>query len=178
MPRPISQKQGSPNDFQSPNSAVKPLLPYLRSDWIVWECACGKGNIVNYLNSNGVRTIGTDILEGKDFLTWQPEDFDCIVTNPPYSIKQQFLERCYELGKPFALLLPLTTFETKKRQKLFRDNGVEVLFLPERVRFETPSGRKEDESSPWFSTAWFCWKLNLPKQMYFYEEDNKHEELI
>lgn len=178
MPRPISQKQGSPSDFQTPISAVKPLLPFLKKEWLIWECAMGNGNIVNYLTNCGYKIIGSDILYDHDFLTWQPEKFDCIITNPPYHIKQKFLERCYELDKPFVLLLPLTTFETRKRQKLFRDKGIEIFFLPERVRFETPSGRKEDESSPWFAVAWFCYKLNLPKQLYFYEEDNKHEELI
>ena len=42
----------------------------------------------------------------------KPVQFDCIITNPPFSLKQEFLQRCYELGKPFALLLPLTTFES------------------------------------------------------------------
>lgn len=170
-------KQTNVHDFQTPSSAIYPLLPYLKKEWLIWECSCGKGNIVNFLNSQGFLTIGTDILSGYDFLNWQPEKFDCIITNPPYNIKQKFLERCYQLEKPFALLLPLTTFETQKRQKLFREYGVEVIFLPERVRFEVPDGRKDEQSSPWFSTAWFCWKLNIGKQMTFWEE-NKENKLI
>ena len=42
----IPNRQGSPNDFQTPPEAIKPLLPYLKKDWLIWECACGKGNIV------------------------------------------------------------------------------------------------------------------------------------
>ena len=127
------------------------------------------------MTKEGYNVIGSDILTGEDFLTWKPEEFDCIVTNPPYSIKQKFLERCYKLGKPFALLLPLTTFETRKRQKLFRDNGVEVLFMPERINFEVPSGKK---SSAWFATAWFCWGLNIGKPMTFLENFNKKTTLF
>ncbi len=170
MPKPKSMRQGSPVDFQTPNSAIEPLLPYLKKEWIIWEPACGKGNIVKYLTLKEYFVIGTDILTGEDFLNYIPEDFSCIITNPPYTLKQQFLERCYQLGKPFALLLPLTTFETQKRQNLFKTYGIEVLFLPERVRFETPSGRKEDESSPWFATCWVTWKLNLPNQMNWYSK--------
>ncbi len=107
----------SSNDFQTPPEALDPLLPYLKEDWTIWECACGKGNLVKRLLGLRYWVCGTDILEGIDFLKEEPLDgFDCIITNPPYSLKQQFLERCYNLGKPFALLLPLTTFETVKRQ--------------------------------------------------------------
>jgi hypothetical protein len=101
--------------------------------------------------------------------------FDCIVTNPPYDIKQKFLERCYTLKKPFAMLMPLTTLETRKRQKLFRDNGVEVLFMPERINFEVPSGK---ESSAWFATAWFTWGLNIGRQMTFLDKFNKGHTLF
>ena len=108
--------------------------------------------------------VGTDILSGQDFLHWNPEKFDVIITNPPFSLKQQFLERCYNLGKPFALLLPLTTFETGKRQRLFKENGVEIIFFDRRVNFEVPSGKG---SGSWFATAWFTNGLGLPSVLNF-----------
>src|SRR3990167_662084 len=119
---------GRPDDFQTPPSALTPLYPYLKKEWTVWECAEGKGNLSTALRNEGYSVVGTDILSGQDFLHWNPEKFDVIITNPPFSLKQQFLERCYNLGKPFALLLPLTTFETGKRQRLFKENGVEIIF--------------------------------------------------
>jgi len=157
-------RQGISNDFQTPVEALIPLYPYIKREWKVWECACGKGNLVNELSKRGYEVLGTDIISGDDFLTWKPDDYDCIVTNPPYSLKQQFLQRCYELGKPFALLLPLTTFETMKRQNLFKEYGVQVIFLDKRINFETPSG---GGSGSWFATAWFTNGLDLPSDMIF-----------
>lgn len=165
----IPNRKGSPNDFQTPREALLPLLPYLKKDWLVWECASGKGNLVRGLADYGYKVIGTDILGGYDFLSYTPDLFDCIVTNPPYSIKQDFLTRAYALGKPFAFLLPLTTFETAKRQQLFRDNGLEVIFFDKRINFEVPSGKG---SSSWFATAWFTRGLNIGRQMSFVSKSN------
>lgn len=166
-------RQGSPDDFQTPPQALNPLLPYLKKEWVIWECAAGKRNLSNGLIAKGYKVISTDLadikpLEGEtgwDFLKWKPNNFDCIITNPPFKYKQQFLERCYILGKPFALLLPLTTFETTKRQKLFKENGVEVIFFDKRINFETPNQVKN--SSAWFATAWFTNGLNIGKQLSF-----------
>lgn len=155
---------GNSNDFQTPSLALNPLYKYLKKEWLIWECSCGRGNLVNALNSKGYLTIGTDIMSGHDFLNYKPEKFDCIITNPPFSLKEKFLERCYKLNKPFALLLPLTTFEGKKRQELFREYGVQVIFFDKRINFETPSGKG---SGSWFATAWFTWGLNLPKELNF-----------
>lgn len=156
--------QGNSNDFQTPPEALTPLLSYFKKDWTIWECACGKGNLKNRLTELGFNTIGTDILTGQDFLNYQPEKFDCIITNPPFSIKQKFLERCYQLRRPFALLLPLTTFETAKRQNLFKQYGLEVIFFDKRINFETPSGKG---SGSWFATAWFTWGFGIGKEMTF-----------
>lgn len=158
--------QGRADDFQTPPEALDPLLPYLKKEWVIWECAAGQGNLVVGLREKGFEVVGTDILGGKqyDFIV-MPSVGDCIITNPPFSLKQQFLERCYQLQKPFALLLPLTTFETAKRQKLFRENGLEVIFMPKRINFETPN--KVEKSSAWFATAWFTWGLNIGKEMTF-----------
>lgn len=152
------------NDFQTPPEALEPLYPYLDPDWLIWEPACGHGNLVRGLSANGYHVYATDILDGWDFFSGDLEHFDCIITNPPYSQKQEFLERCYYLGKPFALLLPLTIFETRKRQDLFNKHGVEVIFMPKRVNFETPSGRG---SGSWFATAWITHGLNIGKALTF-----------
>lgn len=158
-------RQGSPDDFQTPPSALKPLLPYLKPEWVIWECAAGKGNLVRGLMDAGHEVFATDILTGQDFLTMGvPLGVDCIITNPPYKYKQQFLERAYATGRPFALLLPLTTFETAKRQELFRRHGLEVIFFDKRINFTTPSGKG---SGSWFATAWFTWKLHLPQTLNF-----------
>lgn len=168
-------KMGSPDDFQTPPEALYPLLPFLNKDWTIWECAAGEGNLVRELESRGFEVVGSDILTGQNFLTWEPEHFDCIITNPPYKIKQDFLERCYALGKPFGLLLPLTTFETSKRQELFKQYGVQVIMFDKRINFKTPTGKDGNDSKPWFSTAWFTWGLGLEKELNFVKfgkEDN------
>lgn len=164
-------RQGSSNDFQTPPEALTPLLPFINRKWKIWEPAAGRGNLVVALSQRGYKVFGTDIKyrpsdeHRLDFLIGQPKwKWDMLLTNPPYSLKQQFLERCYELGKPFALLLPLTTFETEKRQKLFRQHGLEVIFLDKRINFQTPSGRG---SGSWFATAWFTWGLHLPSPLFF-----------
>jgi len=161
--------KGASNDFQTPPEALAPLFPFLDKNWRIWECAAGEGNLSREFKRRGYDVIGTDInhkdmVFRKDFLKWQPTKYDCIVTNPPYSIKQEFLNRCYTLEKPFALLLPLTTFETAKRQELFKSYGVQVIFFDRRINFKTPSGIG---GGSWFSTAWFCWGLGLKKDMTF-----------
>ena len=160
-------KQGNPNDFQTPPEALKPLLPYLPKDWTIWECACGKMYLADEFKRLGYDVEVSDTLYGEeqDFMTYKPAQWDCIVTNPPFSYKQEFLQRAYELGTPFAFLLPLTTFETAKRQELFDRYGVEVVFFDKRINFETPN--KVEKSSSWFATAWFTYGLNIGKQLSF-----------
>ncbi len=165
----LPQNVISSDDFQTPAHAILPLIPYLNKYHMIWECAAGKGNLVKAFRDLGYMCEGSDIKYGKDFLGVRKRGIpSCsyIITNPPYSLKNMFLSQCYKLGKPFALLLPLTTFETKKRQALFREHGVEVIFLPKRINFETPSGQG---SGSWFATAWFTWGLNIGQQLTFSE---------
>lgn len=157
-------RKGSVDDFMTPPVAIQPLLAFMRRRWIVWEPACGTGNLVEAFRANDFRCIGTDVKTGHDFRTYAPDAFDCIVTNPPFSLKGEFLERAYALGKPFAFLLPLTTFEGLKRQALFRQHGVEVILFDRRINFETPSGKG---AGSWFATAWFTHGLKIGRDLTF-----------
>lgn len=153
----------SADDFQTPPEALSVLYPYLKKEWIIWEPAAGKGNLVKELRDKGFQVLESDILTGSDFRL-ENRECDCIITNPPYSLKQSFLERCYSLGKPFALLMPLTALETAKRQTLYRKHGVEIVLMPKRINFDTPSGKGK---SSWFATAWFTNGLEIGCQLTF-----------
>lgn len=163
---------GHPDNFQTPGSALDPLLPFLKKEWAIWEPSCGNGNLVRGLKERGFRAYGSDIAAGTDFLeTPLPDGCDAIITNPPFSLKHKFLARCYELGKPFALLLPATVFDSHERRRLFHERGVQIIFPNGRINFETPNHdqrvKEGKKSSAWFYSIWVTWGLNLPSQLVF-----------
>jgi hypothetical protein len=85
-----------------------------------------------------------------------------IITNPPYSLKNKFLKRAFELDKPFAFLLPLTTLEGIERGKMFNENKIQLLIPNKRFNF-----KPEKNSGAWFQTSWFTYKLNLERDLNF-----------
>lgn len=103
------------DNFWTPNYATDLLFPFLDEirptlrKFIVWECAAGGRKISKRLEHSGFDVISTDIQDEKsfNFLTDKPSfEFDCIVTNTPFSLKKRFFDKCIEYEKPFALLLP------------------------------------------------------------------------
>lgn len=171
--RPTIQGTNHADNFNTDPAALWPLLPYLNPEWCIWESACGieRTPLATWLRLEGFTVVASDLRQGdstgSDFLSESPFQgvFDCIITNPPYSIKDQWIARCYELGKPFALLLPYTAMEGIKRQALYRRHGIDLLVLPKRVKFTTPSGK---QGGAWFPCAWFTWKI-LPERLIFAE---------
>lgn len=166
--KPKLMQAGSPDAFQTPAHALLPLLPYLPKSARIWECAAGSGNLVRGLEAHGYAVVGSDVLDGQDFLTWQPDAWDVLMTNPPFSHKTAFLGRAYQLDKPFAFLLPLTTLEGKQRGKLFREYGVEIIIPDERYHFETPSGRTDGRA--WFASVWVTHGLNIGQALTFWTD--------
>jgi hypothetical protein len=146
--------------FDTPAYAVDPLLEYIDRDWVIWEPTDTNGNseIARVLRGRGNRVISTS-KEEFNFLTDEPYFyFDCIITNPPYTLKTEFIKRCYERGKKWAMLMPLTALEGVERGPEYRHFGLELLVLDRRVEFT--SGKV------WFNTSWFCYGV-LPEKLMF-----------
>lgn len=150
------------DELYTPRYAIEPLIKYLPKDKIIWECTdYGNSNITKVLRENNIKVINTSKSQ-LNFLTDKPDfNFDIIITNPPYSLKDEFIKKCYEYNKPFALLLPLTSLEGINRGKMFKNNGIELLVFDKRVDFN-------GKGSCWFNTSWFCHNI-LPKQLMFEE---------
>ena len=145
-----------PDIYNTPPEAVDILVPFLPRGIVVWECASGDRHIANRLLGYDFSVTESDIRRGTNFLTCDPPDFDVIVTNPPWSKATEFVTRCYDLEKPFALLMPITALESAPRQEQFK-KGLELLIPDRRIRFIDPYG-KVGNSPPCLS-AWFCWGL-------------------
>lgn len=150
------------DDLYTPEYAIKPLLKYIPKNITVWECCdFGGSKITKLLKEHGCKVISTD--KEENFFEYEPkEKFDMIITNPPYSLKDDFIKKCYEWGKPFCLLLPITSLEGKTRGREFRKHGIEILVFDGRIEFIS------DKKGNWFNTSWFCWNV-LPKQLIFEE---------
>lgn len=121
-------QRGSYDELYTPEEAVNVILPYIPT-WVesVWEPTHIQGNNITYvLHKEGYEVTGTSLEEGVDFLEHR-EDCDMILTNPPYSIKDRFLARAFELEIPFAFLLPTTTIGSKKRNDMFKGKNIEVV---------------------------------------------------
>ena len=152
------------DELYTPKYAIEPLIKYLPKTRVtIWECTdYGESNITKVLREHGYNVITTH-KNNFNFLTDTPNFyFDIIVTNPPYSLKDEFLKKCYDYGKPFALLLPITALEGITRGRMFRERGVELLVFDKRCDF------LDNKKSNWFNTSWFCYKV-LPKQLIFEE---------
>jgi hypothetical protein len=108
--------------YPTPKEVTISLLDFLQipKTLKIWEPACGQNHMVNVMRDRGYEVVGTDIQDGVDFLTAElPEGVDWIITNPPFSVSQDFIERCIELHKPFALLLKSQYWHASKRSRLF-----------------------------------------------------------
>src|SRR5688572_15663779 len=93
------------NEYYTPEYALEPLLNIIDKNITIWEPACGEGHIVTFFNKFEFKVIGSDIKNCNDFLKYEPkEHYDIIITNPPFSLKTEFIKRCFELNKPFLFL--------------------------------------------------------------------------
>lgn len=167
VPSDIYTPQGM-DACQTPAYALDPLWRHL-GDWVIWEPACGEGLLVDALHDLGYcydQVVSSDLLTGENFFEFEPDNWDCIVTNPPFSLKFRWLERCYQLGKPFALLLPVETLGTQTAQRMFEQYGVEVIFMDKRINFKMPLKGWEAGGAT-FPVAWYTWGLDIGRQMTF-----------
>ena len=162
----MNYKNTGNNDNQyTPEYPVKKLIPYLHKKTI-YDPACGQCHILKVLGQHSFETIGSDIETGTNFLTDDITEYvdsnTCIVTNPPFSLKTQFIERCIQLWSsyqiPFALLLPSTSIETEKRIRLITAYQLEILCWGKRTAFEKDGVVR---GQPAFEVFWFTKGLNI-----------------
>lgn len=166
---------GSKNDeFYTPSYAVKPLLKYLKPASRIW-CPFDKKNswFVKILKEEKHDVIFTHIENGEDFFevikTIDLNQFDYIISNPPYSKKTEVLKTLFQCGKPFAMLLGVVgLFESKERFNLFKYNKFEILYFDKRISYFKDMEEQTPSMNPPFSSVYIT-KHILPQKIVFEE---------
>lgn len=165
---------GSGNDeFYTPRCAVEPLLKYIKNDSVIWcPFDTPESVIVDTLERSGHWVINTHIDEGKDFFEMPVPECDYIISNPPYSKKNEVFHRLFHIGKPFAMLVGVVgLFESKKRFEMFSTNPFEVMYFDKRVAYFESFKDPKPSLHPPFSSVWLT-KGVLPDRIVF-ERINK-----
>lgn len=172
-----SDRTASGDECYTPFYAVTPLLEFLDKDKIIW-CPFDEewSAFVQTFKENGFKVINSHLNDGKDFFNYEPDNYDLIISNPPFSKKDIVLKRCYELNKPFALLLPVNCIQGKKRVDIFKKYDLQLLVFDLRVDYHTNGDFKTYTKGNHFGSAYFCFNL-LPKQIIF-RSLNKYERKI
>ena len=76
----------------------------------IWEPACGGGKMVAALRQAGLDVVGSDITQDVDFLGQAPETgVSAIITNPPYALAQEFIERALHFDDTRIVAMLLRT---------------------------------------------------------------------
>lgn len=147
------------DEYYTPRILVEPIVEYLNHGATIW-CPFDTDNseFVLVLKERGFNVIHSHIWNGQDFFEYEPEDYDYIISNPPFTLKLKVLERLYKLNKPFAMVLGLPILNYQEVGSFFLDKELQLLIVDKKVSF--------DGNTASFNNSYFCYKV-LPKDIMF-----------
>lgn len=155
------------DEYYTPSILVKPILKYIKPNSVIW-CPFDTENseFVILLRQQGHKVIYSHIWYGQDFFNYQPkEDYDYIISNPPFSKKLEVFKRLYEIGKPFAMVCGLPILNYQEIGHFFLNKELQLLIVDKKVSF--------DGNTASFNSSYFCYKM-LPKDIIFTHLDNNN----
>lgn len=161
--RGILYSKGKNDECLTLDYAVRPILKYIPSDWVVWcPFDTEQSEFVKQITANGNKVIATHISNGQDFYTYEPDEhWDCIISNPPFTNKRKIFERALSFGKPFALIMSNTWLNDSAPKQIFKERGLQLLMFEERMKF---MNNGEVNNKITFSSSYFCCDF-LPEQI-------------
>lgn len=128
------------NDFYATNPHALEIAMPIFKDILhnnIWECACGQGHLSEVLKDNGYNVKSTDLInrgygEVKNFLECDDIFEGDILTNPPFKLAEQFVEKSFELideGNYAIFFLKVQFLESKSRKKMFEKYPLKYLIV-------------------------------------------------
>lgn len=152
------------DECYTPGYGVIPIIKYIKPGSVVWcPFDTEESQYVKLITDAGFEVVHSHIDDGKDFFNYQPDYFDCIVSNPPFTDKRFIFKRAISFGKPFALLNNLNWLADKAPVQLFSNKSLELLIFDKRMEFLNDKGFKHNIP---FKAIYYCHNF-LPEKIIF-----------
>jgi hypothetical protein len=153
---------GGNDECYTPAYGVTPILKYIPEDAVVW-CPFDKpdSEFVKQISLTN-KVVYSHIDYGQDFFSYEPDNWDVLVSNPPFTNKRKYFERALSFEKPFALIMSNTWLNDAAPKQLFADKDLQLLMFDRRMEFENPTNNVTNKVT--FSSSYYCWNF-LPKQI-------------
>ncbi|MDM5141556.1 class I SAM-dependent methyltransferase [Aeromonas bestiarum] len=153
--------------YQTPASAVAALMRcicFRPADTFMEPCRA-EGNIYNPVPLPLEQKEWAEISQGRDYLAWDfGRQFDVIITNPPFSLTEEFLKKSQSELAPGGTLIYLQRVNflgSKKRVPFWAEVG-----FPNKTPILVPRPRFVNGGSDSCEYSWFIWdngnRVNLP----------------
>lgn len=149
--------------YETPESSIEALfgiIPIDISKKYLEPCRAS-GRIYNHLP---IGSAWGEIREGVDYLATKYNPVDFVITNPPYSLAQEFVEKSLTEAPVVVMLLRLGFLESLKRKEFWEKNPLtSLIILSKRPSFT------EDGKTDGSGYGWFLWdKQNMLNLKPFY----------
>jgi len=134
-----TEEEREVNDYYATDPiAAEWLIKLEKLNENIWEPSCGSGELSKIFEAAGHRVISSDLVDrgfgktGIDFLTCTKKFDGDIITNPPYSLAQEFIEKSLEIvndGNKVIMFLKVQFLEGKARKKLFEKYPPKMIWV-------------------------------------------------
>lgn len=159
------------DELYTPRILVEPITEFVPQGSTIWcPFDTSESEFVLVFKEKGFGVIHSHIWEGKDFFEYEPsEKYDCIISNPPFSVKLDVLKRLVLLGKPFAILMN----SMAEQYQIIGNYFYELNKQGKYIQKLTPDKKVSfDGNTSSFNTAYFCLNLLPHDNMYCHLEHN------
>jgi len=160
------------DDFPTPPWATRALMEHvLRKEKVdelsCLEPACNKGHMSKVLKDYFQKVESSDVHDYgygsvKNFLvdSYKKNSFDWVITNPPFRLAEDFLNKATEVASTGVALLARTVFleSVGRYERIFSDNPP-AFFAQFTERVPMVKGRLDKKASTATGYAWFVWKF-------------------
>lgn len=158
----IHTTKGKNDECYTPRYAVEPILEFAErfrrmKVWCPWSTA--ESEFVKVLIDRGFDVVFSHIDNGQDFFHYEPDEWDVIIDNPPFTGKHNIFKRLFSFNKPFAIVMDVRLLNDPAPMRTFKECGLELLLFDARIQF-----RNQTDKAINFACGYFC-KNFLPEKL-------------
>lgn len=177
----VAGKRRKSDFYETPHSLTEQFLEREGHmlEGPVLEPATGGGAIVKVLRRHGINVVAKDISDGHDFLL-ETERYPAILTNPPFSLAFEFVQKAKTVTDYFAFLLPLSYLHGKKRfDVIYSDKTFPLARIYVFTRYPMlgePLREDGKYNTGMMVYAWFVWdrKATNPEPVIRWLDNNEY----